>query len=204
MHSIKAGSGKPTIVCMPGYAAGAGFYYRNLRGLGKYAEIHLVDWLGTGNSGRPHFPCRTREEAESWFIDALEEWRRKKGIEEMILVGHSLGGYLSSNYALKYPDRVSHLVLVNPAGMVCHLPSPACTRPATFCCILDTLGSGQRYRRCHIKDLTHLSPGLAPPHVVPLYTRVFYRHTVRDIQPTQVARGGTGLRATRSNAGRAP
>eukprot|EP00967_Tisochrysis_lutea_P084670 scaffold118492_cov19-Tisochrysis_lutea.AAC.1 len=35
----------------------------------------------------------------------------------MVLVGHSLGGYLSACYALKYPEHVEHLILVCPAGV---------------------------------------------------------------------------------------
>ena len=56
-------------------------------------------------------------EAESFFIDSLEEWRQKMGLERMTLIGHSLGGYLSIAYALKYPTRVSKLILLSPAGI---------------------------------------------------------------------------------------
>lgn len=40
-------------------------------------------------------------EAESWFIDSLEEWRKVKNLDDFILLGHSLGGYVGARYALK-------------------------------------------------------------------------------------------------------
>lgn len=42
------------------------------------------------------------------------------GIERMTLIGHSLGGYIVSAYALKYPERVDRLILLSPAGIVNH------------------------------------------------------------------------------------
>ena len=40
------------------------------------------------------------------------------GIDKMVLVGHSMGGYLAAAYALKYPEHIKHLILVCPAGIV--------------------------------------------------------------------------------------
>ena len=79
-----------------------------------------------GRSARPTFPAikHTKDnlqsrvsQAESFFIDSLEEWRETMGIQEMNLIGHSLGGYLSVAYALRYPERVSKLILLSPAGV---------------------------------------------------------------------------------------
>ena len=37
-------------------------------------------------------------------------------VKEFVLLGHSLGGYLATAYTIRYPQRVSHLVLVDPWG----------------------------------------------------------------------------------------
>ncbi|KDQ06024.1 hypothetical protein BOTBODRAFT_71125 [Botryobasidium botryosum FD-172 SS1] len=125
-----AGTAPPPTVFLPGYGAGIGFFFLNFPALATWAgnrgaEVYAVDWLGMGRSARVPFTVKAKrddidgrvEQAESFFIDALEEWRVKMGHETMSLVGHSLGAYLSTAYALRYPDRVSKLILLSPAGV---------------------------------------------------------------------------------------
>ncbi|KZT62984.1 alpha/beta-hydrolase [Calocera cornea HHB12733] len=118
----------PTVM-LHGYAAGLGFYFKNFPYLAdewvakRGGRLYALDWLGMGRSARPPFRIRSKGvvdkvlEAESFFVDSLEAWRRAQGIEKMALVGHSLGGYLSVAYTLKYPERVSRLILLSPAGV---------------------------------------------------------------------------------------
>jgi len=121
----------PTTVILHGYGAGLGFFSLNFEALSRWVSrrgvpVYLLDWLGMGRSSRD-FPFKVTakptdtservKQAESFFLDSLEEWRDEMGINKMTLVGHSLGAYLVTAYALKYPQHVSRLVLLSPAGV---------------------------------------------------------------------------------------
>jgi len=83
-----------TLVMLHGYGAGLGLFYRNFDSLTKVpgTRLYALDLLGMGNSSRPHFRIKSKdpigkiEEAEAFFIDALEEWRKEKKIDKMILL----------------------------------------------------------------------------------------------------------------------
>ena len=113
------------LVILHGYGAGLGFFYKNFEGLSRVKgwKVYALDLLGMGRSSRPPFKLNSKDrqkcitEAENWFIDALEEWRVQKKIDRFTLVGHSLGGYMSVAYALKYPGHLNKLVLASPVGI---------------------------------------------------------------------------------------
>ncbi|KAI0269198.1 alpha/beta-hydrolase [Gloeopeniophorella convolvens] len=120
----------PPAVLLHGYGAGLGFFFLNFPTLAQWAglrrtSVYAVDWLGMGRSARVPFRVRAPRddiagrvrEAEAFFVDSLEEWRVRAGLERMTLVGHSLGAYFSVAYALRYPQRVHRLVLLSPAGV---------------------------------------------------------------------------------------
>lgn len=64
---------------------------------------------GFGRSSRPDF-SKDGDVAERQFVKSIEEWRKEANIKEMILLGHSMGGFLGCAYALAHPNRVKHLV----------------------------------------------------------------------------------------------
>jgi cardiolipin-specific phospholipase len=113
------------LVMLHGYGAGLGFFYKNFEGLSRRPgwKIYALDMLGMGRSSRPDFRIHAKDrqgkitEAENWFVDALEEWRKERGLEKFTLLGHSLGGYMATAYALKYPGRLNKLILASPVGI---------------------------------------------------------------------------------------
>ncbi|KAK9484712.1 Alpha/Beta hydrolase protein [Lipomyces starkeyi] len=113
------------LVVLHGYGAGLAFFYRNFDGLSQVPgwRLHALDLLGYGRSSRPKFKIKAKDKyeavhaSENWFIDSLEEWRERKGIEKFTLMAHSMGGYIGVAYALRHPERIKKLILVSPAGV---------------------------------------------------------------------------------------
>jgi cardiolipin-specific phospholipase len=83
------------LVLVHGYGAGLAFFYRNFDALSRLPgwKLWAIDLLGYGRSSRPSFCIQSKDpdgkitEAEDWFIDALEEWRKERGIERFTLLG---------------------------------------------------------------------------------------------------------------------
>lgn len=113
------------MVLLHGYGAGLGFFYRNLEPISRLENwtIHALDLLGYGLSSRPKFRINAKNpidgvlKAENWFVETIERWREARGISQFTLVAHSLGAYIGTQYAIRYPHRVKKIILVSPAGV---------------------------------------------------------------------------------------
>ncbi|GBP35576.1 hypothetical protein EVAR_17438_1 [Eumeta japonica] len=103
------------LVLVHGMAAGVAFWCPNLDAFAASRPVYAFDLLGFGRSSRPKFGCSPERVEEQW-VESVEQWRREMRIPQMLLLGHSLGGYISAAYAIKYPDRVKHLILADPWG----------------------------------------------------------------------------------------
>lgn len=92
------------LVMVHGFGGGVGLWILNMDSLSARRTLHTFDLLGFGRSSRPTFP-RDPEGAEDEFVTSIETWRETMGIPTMILLGHSLGGFLATSYSIKYPER---------------------------------------------------------------------------------------------------
>lgn len=105
-HSLPHPPARPRspLVLLHGFGGGVALWAQNLDTLSSCGPVYTLDLLGFGRSSRPEFTTDP-EGAEEQFVAALEEWRERVGLEEMVLLGHNLGGYLSAAYTLRYPHR---------------------------------------------------------------------------------------------------
>jgi pimeloyl-ACP methyl ester carboxylesterase len=108
--SMNTESKMTPIVMVHGFGAGIAFWVMNLEEIAKDRPLYAIDLLGFGRSSRPKFSSDS-DEIEQQYVCSIERWREIMGIEKMVLLGHSFGGYLSSAYAMKHPQKIEHLVL---------------------------------------------------------------------------------------------
>ena len=67
---------------------------------------------------------KTPEPLSTWTISDYSrfvyEFTNKLNIDKLILAGHSFGGRISIDYAVRYPQQLDKLILISAAGVVRH------------------------------------------------------------------------------------
>lgn len=110
IHLEVKGAGDP-ILFLPG---GPGNSHDYMQGnFGQYYKTNKViffDWLGRGKSDNAKNDSEYSVEAD---VDMMEKIRKHLKLDKMALVGHSYGTVPAQAYTLKYPQRVSKMVLIN-------------------------------------------------------------------------------------------
>jgi proline iminopeptidase len=110
------GTGTPVLVMHGGLGIDHTYFRPWLDPLGDVAELTFYDHRGNGRSARP--PLDDVDHA-TWVADA-DALREQLGHEQVVLLGHSYGGFLALRYALAHPGRVGALVLVSTAATMQH------------------------------------------------------------------------------------
>ncbi|MFY0629039.1 MAG: alpha/beta hydrolase [Flavobacteriaceae bacterium] len=104
------GEGDP-IFFLPG---GPGNSHDYMQGnFGQYYKTNKVvffDFLGRGKSDNAKDVAEYSVEND---VDLIEKLRKKLNLKKISLVGHSYGTVPAQAYAIKYPDNVDKMVLIN-------------------------------------------------------------------------------------------
>lgn len=110
------------LVMLHGFGCGAAIFAPNLDELSQKRDVYAIDMLGFGLSSRASLSCDAKM-AEMQVVESIEKWRKEVKLEKFILLGHSLGGFVSSAYALSHSEHIKHLILEDPWGFPEYDPS---------------------------------------------------------------------------------
>lgn len=102
----------PVLVMVHGFSANLETWEPWVARLGKDYRIITLDLPGHGLTRAPDGYTMQR----NGFVAIVDETTRKLGVEKFVLIGNSMGGGVTWNYALAHPDRVQGIVLVDAAG----------------------------------------------------------------------------------------
>ena len=108
---VEVGEGLPCLVMHGGLGGDHSSLHPWLDPLGDVMRLVYYDHRGNGRSGRPRSESITFEQL---CADAVA-LREHLGFEEIAVLGYSFGGFVALEYALRYPERISHLILLDTA-----------------------------------------------------------------------------------------
>jgi proline iminopeptidase len=113
----QVGTGNTPVLTLHGGPGFNHFYLECLEDFLPQADVRFwyYDQLGCGFSDSP-------DDVSLWTIDRyreeVEQVRQALGLERFILYGHSWGGMLGMEYALRYPQHLAGLVVSNMTASV--------------------------------------------------------------------------------------
>jgi proline-specific peptidase len=103
--------GKASLMCLHGGPGASWDYLEPLEALaGTGRRVVFYDQLGGGNSDVPQDHSIF---SITLFLEEVDVVRKALGLERMHLLGHSWGGMLAMEYALKQPAGLISLILAN-------------------------------------------------------------------------------------------
>jgi proline iminopeptidase len=114
LQYLVAGTGAPIVILHGGPGIGVGYLLAELDAPGfppDGLKWVAYDQRGSGRSTGAEDASKLTMDR---FVEDLEAIRAATGQERVALLGHSFGGLLALHYALKYPDRVAAMVLLDP------------------------------------------------------------------------------------------
>jgi pimeloyl-ACP methyl ester carboxylesterase len=118
IYSINDAATTPPVLLLHGFAGGCALWMCNWAALAEKHTVYAVDLPGFARSARIPYKGSSPLESIEYFMHQLEEWVKLSGIQTpFVLAGHSLGGYLSTQFAYRHPELIARLILVDPWGV---------------------------------------------------------------------------------------
>lgn len=115
IHYKTYGQGEPTFILLHGFGASVFSWREVMEPLSKLGAVIAYDRPAFGLTERPLEWQGESPYSQSSQVELVVGLMDALGVERAILVGNSAGGTISMLTALKYPERIESLILVDPA-----------------------------------------------------------------------------------------
>jgi proline-specific peptidase len=106
------GAGEPLIL-IHGFTSKKETFVAQIPELPKYFRVIRIDNRGSGKSEKPNEPYTM-----DMFVDDVRGLMDYLEIESSNILGYSLGGMIAQSFALKYPERLNKLILLNTMSQI--------------------------------------------------------------------------------------
>jgi pimeloyl-ACP methyl ester carboxylesterase len=113
LHHTYGGMGSPVVFIHGLGSAGYIEWRFNLDRISRNHRVFAPDLPGYGRSDKP----RTARYGIPYFARTIDRYMQNRRLRGATVVGTSMGGRIALEVALKYPERVGRLVLVNSMGL---------------------------------------------------------------------------------------
>lgn len=115
LHYETLGDGPPMLAMHGGLGLDHTVFRPWLDPLAESLELIYYDHPA---NGRSRFDGEASELDHELWVEAADALRAQRGHERIVLFGHSYGGFLALEYALRHGDRLRALVLANTAAVL--------------------------------------------------------------------------------------
>jgi pimeloyl-ACP methyl ester carboxylesterase len=120
---------KYILLCLHG-TAGASTNYLPIESiLDNDYDFYSIDLPGFGKSKCKQILKLSSKNADffiKFYIKTLNEFIKLLELDNIILIGHSFGGFIASNYVEYFPDKIKQLILIDSAGLTPTLGDLGC------------------------------------------------------------------------------
>jgi pimeloyl-ACP methyl ester carboxylesterase len=109
------GTDKPKVLIGHGWIASHKLYRKVFADLAKVCHYRAVDLVGFGDSEKPD--PKTTPYTPTWYGEQLEAFLDATGWQKATVLSQSMGGMVAVELALRAPQRVEKLILLDSAGI---------------------------------------------------------------------------------------
>jgi pimeloyl-ACP methyl ester carboxylesterase len=133
IHYVEAGQGKP-VVLIPGSYSTYRAWNRLMPLLGEEFRLLALDYLGVGDSDKPHRGFGYTVQEQTDLIAAMVS---QMGLPKVNLIGGSYGGDMVFDFAARYPGLTDKIVSIE-GGVI--RPAKMKTDPLEYCLKFPVIG----------------------------------------------------------------